>query len=115
MAEAMAALWTVQFHKKVGFFEVVFEGDVAHVVTEINSAPPHLSKSGYFVESICQEIHNLQTAMFIHVHIKANMAAHMIAKHPLDCKEEGVSRRIFIFLFHILFIENKFFPRSCCI
>jgi ribonuclease HI len=55
-AEAMAALWAVQFCKEVGFFEVLFEGDAAQVVADIKSKRPQFSKSGIFVESIRSEI-----------------------------------------------------------
>jgi predicted metal-dependent RNase len=77
----------MQFCKEAGFFEVVFEGDAAQVVAEINSGPPHLSKSGHFVESICQEIHYLPTIDFKHVHQESNMAAHVMAKHALTSNE----------------------------
>jgi len=40
LAEVMGALYAVQFCKEVGFFDVLFEGDVNTVVKEINSAPP---------------------------------------------------------------------------
>jgi len=88
-AEAMTTLWAVQICKDVGFFDVVFEGDAAQVIAEINSNSSHLSVSGHFVESIGNEIKHLRTIIFIHTHREANMAAHMMAKHTLICKEDG--------------------------
>jgi hypothetical protein len=42
VAEAMIALEAVLFCKEVGFFEVLLEGDVKQVVTEVNAAGPNL-------------------------------------------------------------------------
>ncbi|XP_062174656.1 uncharacterized protein LOC133879872 [Alnus glutinosa] len=88
-AEAMAAFWAIQFCKEVGFFDVLFEGDAAQVVADINSKISHLSKYGHFVESIRSEIQFSRLANFVHVHREANMAAHVLAKHAPIGKEDS--------------------------
>jgi hypothetical protein len=62
IVEAMAAFWAVRFCKKVGFFEVILEGDTIQVVDEIRSPLPHLSKFGQLTESIVQKLHGLRSA-----------------------------------------------------
>jgi hypothetical protein len=52
-AEAMGALFAVQFCIEVGFFDVVFEGDAQSVIKEIDSQPPHLSRIGAFYRKYC--------------------------------------------------------------
>jgi ribonuclease HI len=47
-AELMAASYAVSFSSKVGFFNVFFEGDALNVIREVNSNPPHLSRSDHF-------------------------------------------------------------------
>jgi hypothetical protein len=51
-AEVIAALFSMQFSKEVGFLDVVFEGDAAQVVKEINFVPPYVSRVGHFLENI---------------------------------------------------------------
>jgi hypothetical protein len=50
--EVMAALFAMQFSKEVGFLDVIFEGDAAQVVKEINSVRPYVSRVGHFLENI---------------------------------------------------------------
>jgi ribonuclease HI len=87
-AEAMAALGAMQFCRDVGFFDVMLEGDAAQVIAEIKSDSPLFSMSGLFVESIGNEIKHLWSAIFLHTSRETNMAAHVMAKHALICKED---------------------------
>jgi ribonuclease HI len=50
--EVMAALLAMQFNKEIGFLDVIFEGDTAQVINEINSEPPYTSRVGHFLENI---------------------------------------------------------------
>jgi ribonuclease HI len=52
MAELMAALLGMQFSKEIGFLDVIFEGDAAQVINEINFEPPYTSRVGHFLENI---------------------------------------------------------------
>jgi hypothetical protein len=43
----------VLFCKELGLSEVIFEGDAAQVISDINSPPPpHFSKAGHITECI---------------------------------------------------------------
>lgn len=74
-AEAMAALFAVQFCIEVGFFDVVFEGDAHTVIKEINSQPPHLSRIRHFIESIASVRQQCRNFSFVYVHRSINGAA----------------------------------------
>jgi hypothetical protein len=76
----MAALGVVQFSKEVGFFYAIFERDAAHVISEINSGPPHLSRLGHFLENIHMEKQFLCSCTFSFMSRGANSAAHCLAK-----------------------------------
>jgi len=78
-AEAMAALFAVQFCIEVGFFDVVFEGDAQTVIKEIDSQPPHLSRIGHFIESIASVRQQCRNSNFVYVHRSINGAAHVLA------------------------------------
>jgi hypothetical protein len=78
-AEAMAALFAVQFSIEVGFFDVVFEGDAQTVIKEIDSQPPHLSRIGHFIESIASVRQQCRNSNFVYVHRSINGAAHVLA------------------------------------
>jgi ribonuclease HI len=68
MAEVMAAFHAIQFSREAGFFEVIFEGDAAQVVNEVNMQnSPNFTIAGHFIEGIQQELTYLQAAHFIHV------------------------------------------------
>lgn len=102
----MAALWALQFCKEVEFFEVVFKRDATQVVTEINSAPPHLSMIGHLIESIIQELQGFRSALFVHVNQESNSTAHVLAKEAAKekidlCRLEDISRS----MSHIVFRE----------
>lgn len=67
IVEAMTTLWVILFCKEAEFFEVIFEGNAAHVAAEILSSPPYLSKNGHMNESIVRELHGFRYAKFVHV------------------------------------------------
>jgi ribonuclease HI len=50
IAESFAALMAVLFCKELGLSKVIFEGDAAQVIYDINSLPPHFSKAGHITE-----------------------------------------------------------------
>jgi hypothetical protein len=79
-AESLAALEAVLFAREAGFLDAIFEGDVAHVIAEINSNPPYLSRSSHILESIHVERQSLHTCSFYFVYREANRAAHCLAK-----------------------------------
>jgi hypothetical protein len=74
------------------FFDVLFEGDVNTVVKEINSAPPFffLSKIGYFIETIHDEMQSFRLAKFSFTPRECNMAAHTLAKEATRNKVEQI-------------------------
>jgi ribonuclease HI len=78
-AEAMAALFAVQFSLKVGFFDVTFEGDAQTVIKEIDSQPPHLSRIGHFIESIAFVRQQCRNFSFVYVHRSNNGVAYFLA------------------------------------
>jgi hypothetical protein len=65
---------------EVRFFDAIFEGDAAQVISEINSGPPHLSRLGHFLESIHMEKQFLRLCTFSFISRDANSAAHCLAK-----------------------------------
>ena len=52
MAEALAALHAVIFAKKLGFSNVIFEGDALTIVKAVNSMEPCESNYGHLVEDV---------------------------------------------------------------
>lgn len=79
-AEIMAAFCALEFSKEAGFFEVIFEGDAAQVVADINMVSLNLSKTGHLTESIQQQMRWFRAARFVHVHRAFNSAAHTLAR-----------------------------------
>jgi hypothetical protein len=86
-AETMAALGAVQFSKEVGFlfflfnfFYAIFEGDAAHVILEINSTAPYLSRIGHFIKSIQSEKQRFCSCSFVFAPRDSNSASHILAK-----------------------------------
>jgi hypothetical protein len=80
MAEVMAALFAISFCREVGFFEVMFEGDVLQVVQEINTGNPPLSRIGHFVESIKKELEGFRFSSVSYCRREVNCVAHELAK-----------------------------------
>jgi hypothetical protein len=90
---------SIQFSKEVGFFDVIFEGDAAQVVSEINSDPHFLSRIGHFTESIHMDKIGFRSISFVFAPRDSNTAAHTLAKeaacNKLDlCWLEDISRNI---------------------
>jgi hypothetical protein len=79
MEEVMAALLAMQFSKEVGFFYVIFEGDAAQVINEINSVPPYTSRVGHFLENIHLEKGCFKSVTFSFIPRECNSAAHNLA------------------------------------
>lgn len=79
-AEIMTAICAVEFSKEVGYFEVIFEGDAAQVVADINIVSTNLSNTGYLTKSIQQELQWFKAASFVHVPRVLNSAAHALAR-----------------------------------
>lgn len=52
MAEALAALQAMLFCQKLGFTDIIFEGDALQVVKAVNSKTANSSCYGHFVEGI---------------------------------------------------------------
>ncbi|XP_059428671.1 uncharacterized protein LOC132162451 [Corylus avellana] len=80
VAEAYAALHAVLFAKKMGFENVMFEGDALAVVKAINADGICESSYGHFVEDVKSFRREFTRASFIHVLRGANSAAHTLAK-----------------------------------
>jgi hypothetical protein len=80
IAETIVALKAVQFAKEVGFLDVIFEEDAAHIISKISSIPPYLSKPRHFLESIHIEKQSLRTCNFTFAYREANSASHCFAK-----------------------------------
>jgi hypothetical protein len=85
-AETMAALGAIQFSKEVGFFNVIFEGDAAQVISKINSGPPHLSRLCHLLGSIHIEKQFLCSCTFSFMSRDANSATHCLAKETASNK-----------------------------
>jgi ribonuclease HI len=88
IVEVMGALCVMQFCQEAGFFDVLFEGDAALVVKEINSAPSFLSKVGHFIESIHVDLVNFKVEKFSFIPRECNEAAHILAKKATRSKIE---------------------------
>lgn len=74
----------VHFAKEAGFLDAIFEGDAAHVISEINSAPFYLLRSGHLLESIHIERKSLRTCSFIFAYRESNPATHCLAKEAAN-------------------------------
>jgi hypothetical protein len=90
IAEAMAAIHAVLFCKKVGFLDMIFEGNALQVVREMNSKPPYASRIGHYVESFQLEHVGLRYSTFAHAYQEANGVAHALARHAISCKIDNV-------------------------
>jgi ribonuclease HI len=80
MAEVMAAVLAMHFSKEIGMFDVIFEGDAAQVINEINSEPPYSSRIGHFLENIHQEKGWFGSVTFSFIPRECNFVAHNLAK-----------------------------------
>jgi hypothetical protein len=80
IAETLVAPEAVLFMKEVGFLSVIFEGDTAQIILEINSDPPYLSRFGHLLEIIYIGRQNLRTCNFVFAYREANSAPHCLAK-----------------------------------
>jgi hypothetical protein len=58
------ALQAVQFSKDAGFMEVIFEGDAAQVMKEIQTEHHSFSQTGHLLEFIHSEMRSFRTASF---------------------------------------------------
>jgi ribonuclease HI len=83
-AESLAALEAVHFAREAEFLNAIFEGDAVHVIAEINSNPPYLSRSSHILESIHVERQSLHICSFNFVYREANCAAHCLAKEAVS-------------------------------
>ncbi|XP_062167103.1 uncharacterized protein LOC133873412 [Alnus glutinosa] len=79
-AEILVALQAVQFSKDAGFMEVIFEGDAAQVVKEIQTEHHFFSWIGHLLEFIHSEMRSFRTASFSFVPRACNQAADTLAK-----------------------------------
>jgi hypothetical protein len=81
LAEAMAALYAVQFCLQLGFFEVIFEGGAQEAGSEeVNSNPPYLFRIGHFIESIILKVRQCKSSLSVFAHRSKNSAAHILAR-----------------------------------
>ncbi len=60
------------------------------VVREKNSAPPHSSRIGHFVESINQELSSFRSSYVVFVPREANVVAHNLAKENISHRLNAV-------------------------
>jgi hypothetical protein len=97
----------------VGFLQVIFEGDVSLVISNINSSPPHFSQAGHLTESVIRQLEGFIKAIFVHVPRELNEVAHTLAKEAVvrkidDCWVEEVSECIS----SLVVREKSTIPRS---
>lgn len=80
IAEVMVALLAVQFSKEVGFMDVMFEGDVAQVVKEIQIEHSSFSRIGHLLECIQSKMRSFKMVNFSYIPRVCNKAADTLAK-----------------------------------
>jgi hypothetical protein len=76
----MAALLAVQFSKEVGFMDVMFEGDEAQVMKEIQFEHSSFSRIGHLLECIQTEMRSFRTANLSYIPHGCNNVADILAK-----------------------------------
>jgi len=119
-AESLAALEAVLFAREAGFLDAIFEGDAAHIIAEINSNPPYLSRSGHILESIHVERQSLHTCSFNFVYREANRAAHCLVKEVAStmndlCLLEDTPISILVLLLGKVYVPRSLLLRVKCI
>jgi hypothetical protein len=83
----------------MGFFDVIFEGDTAQVISDINSSPLYISRIGHFYDSIHVEKQFLRLCSFIFILREANFAVYSLTKeaacHKTNlCWQEDIPNNI---------------------
>jgi ribonuclease HI len=80
VAEALAALRTVEFCKNRGFTLIILEGDSLLVVQAINSSGVNWSRYGIIIEDIQNVLQGFQNWKTCHIKWQGNMVAHKLAQ-----------------------------------
>jgi hypothetical protein len=83
VAEALAALHTVEFSREMGFSDIIMEGDTLQIVKTVKDLDPNGSTYGHIVEGIKMGLNQLRSSKIEHVKRDANKAAYTIAKETI--------------------------------
>lgn len=81
--EALAAFYAVEFSKKMGFYDMIFEGNALQVVNAVKAESKNLSKFGHIVDGIKIGLRQLRSWKIIHVKRDMNSAAHIPAREAI--------------------------------
>jgi len=79
VAEALAAVHTVEFCREIGFFDIMLEGDALQIVNAVKAMGYNWSKMGNLINGIKDGLGKLRSWSIEHVKRDANYAAHFLA------------------------------------
>jgi hypothetical protein len=104
----------------MGFFDVIFEGDTAQVISDINSSPLYISRIGHFYDSIHVEKQFLRLCSFIFILREANFAVYSLTKeaacHKTNlCWQEDIPNNITSIILGEAGIPRILFVGSSCL
>jgi ribonuclease HI len=111
-AEILAALQAVQFSKEVGFMDVIFEGDAAQIVKEIQSEHHSFSRIGHLLECIHSEMRSFRMVSFSFIPCDCNRAANILAKEASYFFSNFCWLEETPLVLVISLLRNSFVPRS---
>jgi ribonuclease HI len=80
LAEAMAALFAIDFCKEMGFSKIVSEGDSLQVIKGICDPDSPFVCIGHYVETIRQKASEFSSCSWVHCCREANDVAHVLAR-----------------------------------
>jgi hypothetical protein len=83
VAEALAALHTMEFSREMGFSDIIMEGDALQIVKTVKDMDPNGSTYGHIEEGIKMGLNQLRSSKIEHVKRDANKAAYTIAKETI--------------------------------
>jgi ribonuclease HI len=80
LAEAMAALFALEFCCEMGFSNIESEGDSLQVIKGLCTPDFSLDRIGYFMEAIKQKVSCFSVCKWSHCCREANVVAHVLAR-----------------------------------
>lgn len=79
-AEAMAALFALEFCSELGYVNIVSEGDSLQIIKGVSDSDYPLDRIGHFLEAIKQRVGGFSVCKWSHCPRDANEVAHFLAR-----------------------------------
>ncbi|KAL0001636.1 hypothetical protein SO802_015417 [Lithocarpus litseifolius] len=82
--EALATLKALTFAHKLGFQNVILEGDALGLIQALKSQEQNLYPLGLLVEDVKVYLNHFSRVLYSHVKRNGNSVAHNLAKHAIS-------------------------------